>query len=124
MGASMNPELSIVVFAFNEAENVEPVLAELRAWLDQHEPNAEIVLVDDGSRDDSAARAERALAGCAHRVLRHERNRGIGAAIKTGTAAARGEWVTFMPADGQIEPEAIGVLREAQKRERADVVFS
>ena len=117
-------DLSIVVLAYNEAQNVEPVLSELRAWLDQHEPGAEIVLVDDGSSDDTAVLAERALAGCRHQVLRHGRNRGMGAAIKTGVAAASESWVTFLPADGQIEPSAVGTLRAAAAREPVDVVFS
>jgi glycosyltransferase involved in cell wall biosynthesis len=120
----MNSDLSIIVFAYNEAQNVEPVLAELRAWLDKSEPGAEIVLVDDGSSDDTSAAAARALQGCPHRVLRHERNRGIGAAIKTGVAAASRDWITFMPADGQIEPAAIGTLRAAARAQDADVVFS
>ncbi|HMI91911.1 MAG TPA: glycosyltransferase family 2 protein [Polyangiales bacterium] len=117
-------DLSIIVFAFNEAQNVEPVLAELRAWLDANEPGAEILLVDDGSNDETAVHASRALAGCRHEILRHERNRGIGAAIKTGVAAATRPWITFLPADGQIEPAAIGTLRAAAKQHAADVVFS
>ena len=120
----MAVDLSIVVFAYNEAENIGPVLAELRAWLQAHEPNAEILFVDDGSSDATAAEAARALDGMPHRVLRHERNRGIGAALKTGVAAASAPWVTFLPADGQIEPAAIGTLRAAAASDDSDVVFS
>lgn len=116
--------LSLIVFAFNESENVTPVLAELRAWLDKHEPDTEIVFVDDGSADDTAEVARRALEGSRFQVLRHETNRGIGAALKTGVRAARGPWVTFMPADGQIEPEAIGTLRGAVNEPDVGVVFS
>jgi len=117
-------DLSIIVFAYNEAQNVEPILAELRAWLDANEPGAEILLVDDGSSDETAVHACRALAGCRHEILRHSHNRGIGAAIKTGVAAATRPWVTFLPADGQIEPAAIGTLRAAAQQRDADVVFS
>lgn len=109
----MSPTLSVIVLAYDEEENVGPVIAELRAWLDDHEPDAEIVVVDDGSTDATAERARRALAGSVGRVVRHAANRGMGAGLKTGVAAARGEWVTFLPADGQIAPEAIGVLRAA-----------
>lgn len=116
--------LSVIVFAFEEEENVGPVLAELRVWLETNEPGAEIVFVDDGSRDRTAEAAERALAGMPHAVLRHRTNRGIGAALKTGVAASRGGWVTFLPADGQIAPEAIATLRDAQRRSGADVVLS
>jgi dolichol-phosphate mannosyltransferase len=117
-------DLSIVVFAFDEEENIGPVLGELSAWLDANEPHAEIIVVDDGSRDATADAARRALSGRAHQVVRHEKNRGIGAALKSGVRVARGDWVTFLPADGQIEPAAIGVLRAEQKRAHAEVVFS
>ena len=120
---SMPPDLCVVVLAYDEEENVGPVLAELGAWLDVHEPSSEIVVVDDGSRDATAARAEAALRGRRGKVVRHAHNRGIGAALKTGVRATEAPWVTFMPADGQIEPEAIGTLRAAAHA-GIDVVFS
>jgi glycosyltransferase involved in cell wall biosynthesis len=116
--------LSIVVFAFDEEENVAAVLGELCSWLDANEPDSEIVLVDDGSRDRTTEMAAQALRGRPHRLVRHDRNRGIGAALKSGVRAASGEWVTFLPADGQIEPAAIGTLRREQRRREADIVFS
>jgi glycosyltransferase involved in cell wall biosynthesis len=122
--AGNHVELSIVVFAYNEADNVGPVLQELRAWLEVHEPHAEVVFVDDGSSDATSAEAARALAGMQHRLERHDRNRGIGAALKTGVAGAQGAWVTFLPADGQIAPGAIGTLRAAAAGGDVDVVFS
>ncbi len=109
------PSLSVIVFAFNEAENVGPVLQELRQWLASNEPDAEIVFVDDGSTDRTLEVAREALSGLAAKFARHEHNRGIGAALKTGVSQARAPWVTFMPADGQIEPESIGVLRAATR---------
>lgn len=118
------PDLSVIVFAFNEEDNIGPVLAELREWLSQHEPSAEIVFVDDGSSDGTASEAEAALAGVSHQVLKHEANRGIGASLKTGVRAARAPWVTFLPADGQIAPEAIGRLRDEAREQGTDVVFS
>ncbi|UCH29630.1 MAG: glycosyltransferase family 2 protein [Myxococcales bacterium] len=119
-----SPELSVVMFAFNEEANIAPVLTELRAWLAVHEPRAEIVFVDDGSSVGTSTQAARALDGSRHQLLRHPSNRGIGAALKTGVRAAKGDWVTFLPADGQIAPDAIGALRSAARGEEADVVFS
>jgi dolichol-phosphate mannosyltransferase len=115
-------DLTVIVFAFNEAENVAPVLEELIAFLRAHVPSSEIVFVDDGSRDRTLEAARPTLATFPGTALRHETNGGIGAAIKTGVAAARGTFVTFMPADGQIEPEAIKTLLDA--RGEADVVLS
>jgi len=118
------PDLSVVIFAFNEEGNIAPVLTELRRWLSSNEPSAEIVFVDDGSADGTSTEAAKALSGAPHQLLRHETNRGIGAALKTGVRAAQGAWVTFLPADGQIAPGAIGTLRDAAARERCEVVFS
>lgn len=120
----MTTSLSVVVFAFNERENLPTVLGDLRAYLTAHEPSSEVVFVDDGSTDDTAAAAGECLAGFPHKVIRHERNLGIGAALKAGVRAASGEFVTFLPADGQILPDAIGTLRDAAKRDGTDVVFS
>lgn len=118
------PELSVILFAFNEEDNIAPVLLELRQWLSKHEPSAEIVFVDDGSSDGTSTEASKALAGAPHQLLRHDSNRGIGAALKTGVRSAKGDWVTFLPADGQIAPDAIGTLRNAAARDRSEVVFS
>jgi dolichol-phosphate mannosyltransferase len=123
-----SPNLGIVIFAFNESENVRPILEELSRWLDQHEPNSEIVFVDDGSKDDTLDVARSVLLGPGKTrravCLRHEVNRGIGAALKTGVMASSAEWVTFLPADGQIEPQAIATLRQAAAVGDVDVVFS
>jgi dolichol-phosphate mannosyltransferase len=119
-----DPDLSVVIFAYDEEANIAPVLMELRQWLSANEPSAEIVFVDDGSSDATSDEAAKVLSGTPHQLLRHEANRGIGAALKTGVRSAKGAWVTFLPADGQIAPEAIGALRAGANRERADVVFS
>src|SRR5690349_2125178 len=104
----MTTELSVIVFAFDEEENVASILEELIAWL--------------GAHDATLDRAKEALRGFPHELVRHETNRGIGAALKSGVKVARGEWMTFLPADGQIEPEAIGTLRAASND--VDLVLS
>lgn len=119
-----DPDLSVVIFAFNEEANIAPVLLELRQWLSANERSAEIVFVDDGSLDHTSAEAAKALSGTPHQLVRHDTNRGIGAALKSGVRAAKGAWVTFLPADGQIAPDAIGTLRATAARERTEVVFS
>jgi dolichol-phosphate mannosyltransferase len=120
----MTPELTVIVFAFNEEENVAPILDELRAFLRANVPSSEIVFVDDGSTDGTHDAATRALAGFPGTTIRHSKNSGIGRAIKSGTRAARGRFVTFMPADGQIAPDAIRTLLAARREHDADVVLS
>lgn len=117
-------ELSVVVLAFDEEENVGWMLGELRTWLSVHEPRAEIVLVDDGSRDGTGEAARAALEGFPAVFVRHPENRGMGAGLKSGVTSAHGRFVTFLPADGQIPPEAIGTLRAAARSDHADVVLS
>lgn len=85
--------LSIVIPAKNEAATVGQVVAEARRQF----PDAEILLVDDGSEDDTAALAREAGAT----VLSHPVPLGNGAAVKTGARAATGELIAFMDGDGQ-----------------------
>src|SRR6185312_15421393 len=87
---------SIVIPACNEADAVGALITSLRSaapWL-------EILVVDDGSIDDTGARA--AAAGA--RVIRHPYNKGNGAAVKTGIRQSSGAFVLIMDADGQHQP--------------------
>jgi glycosyltransferase involved in cell wall biosynthesis len=117
------PALSLVIFAYDEAENVPAVLGDIVAWLRRRGGDDEIVFVDDGSRDGTAAAARQVLAGVPRAtVLSHDRNRGIGAALKTGVRAATRPWVTFLPCDGQIPPGELDKLCAAAGG--VDVVLS
>ena len=101
-------ELSVVMFAFNEAENVRPVMEEALEYLRGRVDRYELILVDDGSTDDTRACADAVAADDdSVKVISHETNRGIGAALKTGYGAASLEWVTLLPADGQVPPDQI-----------------
>ena len=93
------PHLSIVVPARNEAAGLRRLLPELASV----SKNAEILIVDDGSEDDTALVCE--TFGVT--LLRHRYPMGNGAAIKTGARAARGGIILFMDADGQHRPEDI-----------------
>jgi len=84
---------SIVIPAFNEAASIAAVIDALRLAAAWHE----ILVVDDGSADDTAARA--AAAGA--RVVRHPYNKGNGAAVKTGIRQATGRFILIIDADGQ-----------------------
>ncbi len=109
--------LSVVIPAFNEALRLPPTLARVAAHLEADGTwlPAEIVVVDDGSRDGTAAAAvlDRARAGIDLRVLVHERNRGKGAAVRTGFAAAAGAWVLLSDADLSAPIEDLATLAAA-----------
>ena len=88
--------VSIVIPAYNEAASIGAVVSELLATASWHE----VIVVDDGSSDDTGARA--AAAGA--RVIRHPYNKGNGAAVKTGIRRATGTFVLIIDADGQHRP--------------------
>jgi glycosyltransferase involved in cell wall biosynthesis len=104
---------SIIVPAFNEAPGLPTVLDELvRAC-----PGTEIIVVDDGSTDGTA----RVAKDFPVTVLSHAVNRGYGAALKTGIAHAKHDFIVFFDADGQHSPAYIGPMLEAL--EGADLVI-
>jgi glycosyltransferase involved in cell wall biosynthesis len=109
--------LSVVVPARNEAQNLPALLAELQPVLDAAAlPFAEVVVVDDGSTDDTAALALAAGA----RVVRHAESLGNGAAVKRGIREARGDWILLLDGDGQHPPAAVPAM--LQLAERFDMV--
>jgi glycosyltransferase involved in cell wall biosynthesis len=96
-GVAEPREVSVVIPAFNEEEGIAAVVADLNARHDWRE----ILVVDDGSSDATAERAQAAGA----RVVRHPYNKGNGAAVKTGIREAQGDVILLMDADGQHDPE-------------------
>ncbi len=103
--------LSLVVPAFNEASNLRATVAEADAALAAAFPSHEIVLVDDGSADDTPAICRELAAKYPHlRVVRFARNRGYGAALRTGFETAKLPLVAFTDADGQFDLAELGLL--------------
>ena len=94
--------LSIIIPAKNEAAVIGDVVSRAR----EQYPDAEIIVVNDGSTDATADNAERAGAT----VLSHPESLGNGAAVKAGARVARGEVLAFMDGDGQHDPRALGKL--------------
>jgi dolichyl-phosphate beta-glucosyltransferase len=92
--------VSVVVPAFNEERRLPPTLERLRAYFRRSADESEILVVDDGSRDGTAAVVARAAADWpALRLIRHERNTGKGYAVRAGVLAARGDAVLVCDAD-------------------------
>jgi dolichol-phosphate mannosyltransferase len=95
--------VTVVVMAFDEAASLEVVVHEIRSALDAVGGSAEILIVDDGSSDGTGPIADRlASEGLGVRVVHHGVNKGLGGVYRTGFAEARGELLTFFPADGQF----------------------
>lgn len=101
--------LTIVVMAFNEAQSLAPVVQEISQSLDRLPRHAhEIVIVDDGSTDGTSACADEiAVMNARVRVVHHAANQGLGGVYRTGFREARGEFLSFFPADGQFPAEII-----------------
>lgn len=113
----------MITFAFptfNEAENLTRFPSEVLPVFEAlHEPY-EVLIVDDGSTDATAARA-RALGGNV-RLVQHDRNRGLGTAIRTAIREAKGELLVTMDADLTFAPELVSRLLQRFKEGDVDVV--
>lgn len=114
--------MSVVIPAFNEVANLEAAVAETLEKLGARFRELEVVIVDDGSTDGTDREAVR-LARLHRQVrfVRHPRNCGYGAALRTGLVHARGHLLTFVMADGQFNAEC--VLRLLPFIDGADAVL-
>ena len=123
-GRQMSLDLTIVVPAYNEDHRLSAGMKRFDAAVSAGAidlERTEVVVVDDGSTDRTAAVAEKLLAALPHyRVTRLPFNRGKGAAVRAGIASARSPLVAFMDADMAIDPLAIPLLLDGL--ERNDVV--
>lgn len=108
--------------AFNEAGNVVPVVREIDSELRALGQQYEVIIVDDGSSDGTDEVADHLAREVNRvRVIHHDANRGLGGVYRTGFAEARGDIVTFFPADGQF-PGTI-IKQFAPLMEKADMVL-
>ncbi len=108
------PRVSVLVPAYNEAENMAELFAELASTIRKHEFQTEIVLVDDGSTDGTAEAAHQAAADTGlepdtgvYTIISHHRNLGKTDAILTGARVAQGEYLVLFDADLQHSTEEI-----------------
>jgi glycosyltransferase involved in cell wall biosynthesis len=113
------PALSVVIPAYNEAGRIELALARVSAYLEKRGITWELIVADDGSTDQTALIVQRFLAGHPDgrvRLVRLERNRGKGAALRTGIQASRGRRVLMMDADLATPIEELEKLEQAMDR--------
>jgi len=127
------PYLSLVIPAYNEQENIPTLLARVEGALKQLGRPFEVIVVDDGSTDQTAKLLDEGMRQHAWlRVLRMEKNAGQSAAFEAGFAAARGQVIATIDADLQNDPEEIPRLLPmldgydmvtGWRKERADTPF-
>src|ERR1700722_15841876 len=104
-------DLSIVIPVKNEAGNIAPLVAEIGAALDGKGVAYEIIYVDDGSDDATAAElAQLQAANPQLHVVTHAKSCGQSAAIRSGVKAARAAWIATLDGDGQNDPADIPKL--------------
>jgi glycosyltransferase involved in cell wall biosynthesis len=118
-------ELSLFFPCHNEAENLEALVADALAALPALASRYEVILVDDGSRDDTAGVAERLVQqhGGAVRLVRHEVNRGYGGALRSGFAAARYDYLAYTDGDRQFRVADLARLVESAESTGSPVVI-
>jgi len=113
-------KLSVVIPCYNERATIAKLIAAVRA---APVAELEIIVVDDGSVDGSRALLETELVSQVDRLILHERNRGKGAALRTGFAAATGEIILVQDADLEYSPADYPSLLQPIIQGKADVVF-
>jgi dolichyl-phosphate beta-glucosyltransferase len=117
------PFLSIVIPAYNEEARLTASLEKIVSYIDAARLDAEIVVVDDGSKDRTADLAEKTLSGRRGRVIRGGENRGKGAAVRRGVFEAKGRFVLLTDADLSTPIEAHAKLADVIRDRDLDVVI-
>ncbi len=114
---------SLIIPCYNESDGIPQLAERLRSLLPSlsEEADPEIIFVDDGSVDDTAGTIRRHCEGMPYSIVSHDRNRGLGAALRTGFAASRGDEVVTLDSDCTYDPMHVPDLL-ARVRSGADVV--
>jgi glycosyltransferase involved in cell wall biosynthesis len=118
--------LSIIIPAYNEAERLAKSLSTILEYLIQHAPEAELIVVDDGSRDSTAATARRVLADSPlikTSVISYQSNLGKGRAVRLGLLASRGEVALFSDADLSTPITELPKLVDPIEANKCDLAF-
>ena len=117
--ADISPCLAVVVPAYNEGATIARVLEQVLA----QRPVQEVIVVDDASQDDTLAAARKYAKDERLKLIRHEKNQGKGAALRTGFAQASAPFVIVQDADLEYDPGEYHLLLEPVLAGVADVVF-
>src|SRR5262245_43678116 len=118
----VQPLVSIVVPAFNEAARIGDSIKKIDAFIRQSSIAIELIVVDDGSRDNTSDVVSRSQAK-ALRLVRNPENHGKGYSVRQGVLSASGKYVLFTDADLSAPIEELNKLLEVALKEGADVVI-
>ena len=113
-------KVSIVIPCYNEKPTIEKIVEAVRSAAIS---SREIIIVDDLSQDGTRAVLEEKVSQMVDRIIYHQVNRGKGAALRSGFAAATGEIILVQDADLEYSPEDYPALLEPLMSDKADVVF-
>lgn len=112
--------LSIIIPCYNEKETIHTIVEAVK---NAPVPQKEIIIVDDFSTDGTRKVLESEIAPQVHQILYHEKNKGKGAALRTGIQVANGDVVVIQDADMEYDPQEYPLLLEPFLQEKADVVY-
>jgi glycosyltransferase involved in cell wall biosynthesis len=118
-------KISVIIPAYNESKDIAANLRAVVAALSPFAPHLELVVVDDGSVDQTWQQAVSAcdVQNAEVRVLRYERNQGKGYALACGALRATGDFVVFLDADLDLHPEQVAGFFDVMFRRSADAVI-
>ncbi len=115
--------LSVIIYGYNEAKNFPSVVDEAADVVKGISSRYELILIDDGSLDETQGALDKLKKENQNiKVIIHPERRGIGSCLNDGYQAAEGELITFLPADGQIDPKDL--ISFVKRIEDCDVVSS
>jgi len=119
------PELSVFFPAYNEEKNLKNTIEKTVAILKKVAQKWEILIINDGSKDGTGRIAQELAKKYRNKVLvtTHHRNRGYGAALKSGFYNSRYRWIAFTDSDGQFDFSEIVNFIKSQKETNADLVI-
>lgn len=120
----MKPYLSVIIPAYNEEKRLAATLQAVQNFLLKQESPAEVIVIDDGSSDQTSSIAQKYRRTISNfKILRHAQNLGKGAAVKSGVLSSSGEYILFTDADNSTPIEELNKLLPFATKGNYDLVI-